>query len=100
LDLAGSDLRRQDKVSPINSNHPTVVAKTIASITGTGVDHLLEITGDPALYEAAGRIVNPRGHLAGSIVRHERPKKSPGGQTPLPTVSPKAKAFPNASSPN
>jgi aryl-alcohol dehydrogenase len=48
----------------IASNQPGTIAKTIASITGNGVDHLLEITGEPGLYEAACRIVNPNGHLA------------------------------------
>jgi aryl-alcohol dehydrogenase len=40
------------------------VAERIRAITGGGVDYLLEITGDPAMYRLAIEMLNPHGRLA------------------------------------
>ena len=47
----------------INSRQEDVVSR-LTEITGGGVDYVLEITGDPAMHQAAIQVLNPGGTVA------------------------------------
>jgi aryl-alcohol dehydrogenase len=46
------------------NNRQGKVASRIAEITGSGVDYVLEITGDPKMHQLAIDVLNPRGTVA------------------------------------
>ena len=45
-------------------NRNADVASQIKDITGSGVDYVLEITGDPSMYQLATEVLNPQGTVA------------------------------------
>jgi len=59
----------------INSRQEDVVSR-LREITGGGIDYVLEITGDPGLYQAAVEVLNPQGTVA--LIAN------PGGSGSLP----------------
>jgi aryl-alcohol dehydrogenase len=59
----------------IDSRREEVISE-IKTITGGGVDYVLETTGDPKMHQLGVEILNPRGTLA--LIAH------PGGGGPLP----------------
>jgi aryl-alcohol dehydrogenase len=66
-------------------NRRTDVASRIARITGSGVDYVLEITGDPELHRLAVEVLNPRGTVA-LLTGTRGPGALPGGRRALGVI--------------
>ena len=65
----------------IDSRHDGVASR-IAEITGSGVDYVLEITGDPGMYQLAIDVLNPHGTVA-LIAAPDGKGSLPGGRKTL-----------------
>jgi len=68
----------------IDNGQEEVVSR-ITEITGSGVDYVLEITGDPRMYQAAIQVVNPQGTIA-LIANPGGPGSLPGGRKLLGVI--------------
>jgi aryl-alcohol dehydrogenase len=55
------------------------VAQSIRAITGSGVDHVVECTGDAALYQTGVDLLNPGGSMA-LLTGDSRPGELPDGR--------------------
>jgi aryl-alcohol dehydrogenase len=67
------------------NNHREDIASGISAITGSGVDYVLEITGDPAMLRAAISILNPRGTVA-LFTGESGPSRLPEGRRAISVV--------------
>ena len=66
-------------------NRSDKVASRITEITGSGVDYVLEITGDPKLYQLAVDLLNPHG-TAAYITGVRGPHNLPEGRKTLSII--------------
>jgi aryl-alcohol dehydrogenase len=67
------------------NNRRDDAAACIAAITGSGVDYVLEITGEPEMYQLAVAVLNPKGSVA-IFSGVTAPGSLPGGRKALSII--------------
>jgi aryl-alcohol dehydrogenase len=85
INPARLNLARELGATHAINNRREDIASGITSITGSGVDYVLEITGDPGMLRAAISILNPRGTVA-LFTGESGPGRLPEGRRAISVV--------------